>query len=157
MLQVPRRSVLLAPVALAAAAATAACTDTAPPPPPTDPDRVALEAAQTIEAELLGLAGRWSVAATGATRLATQVTDVLEAHLATLATTLGSTPVGTPSASTTSAEPELVTSSTLAIAAARAAHAHTTSLRSTGGQAAQLLASIAASDSAIADALRKSS
>ncbi|HVQ87618.1 MAG TPA: hypothetical protein VMT88_05485 [Actinomycetes bacterium] len=158
---VSRRAVLLSP-ALAAgsivtAAALAGCTDEAPPVA-IDPDRVALTAALVREQQLLNNAQavarterQSAIAAAGMQ----QIEAVLTTHVETLTATLGGS---TPSPSTTLTTPELtpqeLTAQELARASDRVAQEHTRALRTVGDEPARLLASLAASDAALASFLR---
>lgn len=148
MSSVSRRTVLVAPVALALGASVAGCT--APPAPIAhDPDRDALDAALLLEQSLSSHAGTW----TGGPVSRESVIHVLDAHVTRLTQTLG--PSASPTTPSPTTPPPTPSTSTQALrtAAARAATAHTKASQSAGPQTAQLLASLAASDAAIAAAL----
>lgn len=148
MSSVSRRLVLTAPVALALGASVSGCT--APPAPVApDPDRDALDAALVIERSLRSRAGTL----TGGSVSRTSITRVLDTHISRLVETLGpSASSPSPSPSTPPPSPA-TTPRELQTATERAASAHTKVSQGAGPQTAQLLASLAASDAAIAAAL----
>jgi hypothetical protein len=128
----------------------AGCTSE-PEAPPVDPDRLHLEGARDVEAQLLEVL---RAAPTGDVPEAAVV--AVEQHLTALDAALGrqGAPSSSASASSsTSASPTDAQTGPLR-AADRAAAQHTKALRSTSAAITPLLASIAASDAAIAAALR---
>ena len=153
---VSRRAFVISPVAAAGSLLTlglvSGCTDK-PSAIPVDPDRVALLAALERERGLLAQSLRWE----GDEVPAAEVHRVLQTHVERLADTV-STPV-TPTSTATSPTPttSVVTApSTLDVAreADRVADEHTQSVSAAGAETAQLLASLAASDAAVAAYLR---
>lgn len=155
---VTRRRFLTAPVLLLGGSTLAACSDR-PAPVALDPERERLDAALVLESQLLLDATTW--AADDPSRM--PVTTVFSTHVERLQQTLtGTTP---PSASATddpATSTELTTDSPtppttagLAEQVRRAVAAHTRALRDADPPVAQLLASIAASDAAVVDSLRR--
>ena len=155
---VSRRAFVISPVAAAdsllASGLTfglvSGCTDK-PSAIPIDPDRVALLAALEREQSLLAQSLSWE----GDAVPAAEVHRALQTHVERLASTVSTsvTPTATPTPTSTS----VVTSpSTLDLAreANRVADVHAQSIPAAGGETAQLLASLAASDAAIAAYLR---
>ena len=122
--------------------------------PPADPDRVSLEEALGVETALLVTVANVRGSGTGAE----QSVHAVQAHVMTLASALRQSPsatagIATPSGA--SASPALPVSVDDAVRAAdRAASAHTRALRSSSAEVTPLLASIAASDAAVASVLR---
>jgi hypothetical protein len=159
MFPVHRRTVLLAPLAAVTGYLLVGCTDAATSPAPSDPEREALMNALNQEADLRQLASRWFEAGNTVVNPQT-VAAVLTTHVDTLARTLRataspvtSTPV-VPSTAASPADAPPVTADTLATAAFRTARSHRRTLMTFSAPAAQLLASIAASDVALATSLR---
>ena len=153
-----RRQVILGSLCLPVLAATA-CTDDPEPPPP-DPDRVALENALEVEQELYVVVGNLKAAG----RDAVMVFGAVEAHVQALDTALGDPPSMTvemtpfESDSPTPSSLERFVSVDEAVRAAdRAVNAHLRALRSASAVISPLLASVAASDAAIAAYLRGAS
>lgn len=151
------RRALVAGAMAVPAVALAACSRT-PEPAPADPERQQLEAAREVEAQLL-------VALQSDDSTPSDATEAVEQHLQALAGALGETePTPSASASPSATSSPSVTASSapsdgLAIlspvkAADRAADEHTRGLRVATARITPLLASIAASDAAIAAALR---
>ena len=140
------RRAVLAAVAVAAgtgAGVITGCTGT-PESPPVDPDRQQLEAARTVETELMQVLR-------AATDVPEDALTAVEAHLTALDDALGDgESAAAPSPSPSATPPAL----TPLRAADRAADQHTRALRSASAAITPLLASIAASDAAIAAALR---
>jgi hypothetical protein len=157
---VSRRAFVISPVAAAGSLVASGltlglvsgCTDK-PSPIPIDPDRVALLAAFERERSLLAQSLLWD----GEAVPAAEVRAVLQTHVERLAST-----VSTPVTPTSTATPTLTGSSVvtepstldLAREAGRVADEHTQSIPAAGAQTAQLLASLAASDAALAAYLR---
>jgi len=156
MFRLSRRAVLLTPLALAAGSSLAACSDSPPEPAPVDPDRQALAAALDEEMTLQAMAHAWAPVSSAANPSAQVVATLLDVHVATLARTLSvatSSPPPSASAAPTGSGPSEappVTTADLAHAAERAAGQHIRASRTVSPAAAQLMASLAASDSALA-------
>jgi hypothetical protein len=143
--------------------ATTACTDD-PEQPPLDPDRVALESALNVEVGLLMLVG--NLKAEG--RDTAMVFGAVEEHVDALDAALGQppsttyelAPLGSPSPSPSDSPSSAPTPSAFATAdeairtADRAVNAHLRALRSASAEITPLLASLAASDAAVAAYLR---
>ncbi len=153
---VSRRAFVLTPVAAAgsilASWLVTGCTDE-PSPTPVDPDRMALLAALEREQDLLAQSLSWE----GDAVPAAEVRRVLQIHVDRLASTVGTTVTPTPTESPTptdSSTATVLSTSELAREADRAADGHTQLLASAGVEPAQLLASLAASDAALAAYLR---
>jgi hypothetical protein len=146
---VSRRAFLAAPILVAIGASVAGCT-TPPAPVADDPDRDALTQALATEEALLAWTKTWDQGSD----LQKAIGRVLNTHVATLTQTLGSsaTPSTTPSPSTSAPSPFTETDA-FRRATLRAAAEHTKASRDAEPQTAQLLASLAASDAAIATAL----
>jgi len=128
------------------------CTDK-PSSVPVDPDRVALLAALERERSLLAQSLSWE----GDAVPATEVRRVLQTHVERLASTVRApvTPTSTTTPTPTSTSVVTVPSTfDLAREADRVADGHTQSIPAAGAETAQLLASLAASDAALAAYLR---
>ena len=147
---VTRRRVLMgaatAPVLLLATA----CTEEPVAPVAPDPDRDALQAAFDIEGGLLAALSSWT-APSGDDK--TAVLQVIESHIDALRTSLGS------QQSSGSASPSSPAESTVSVTRMldAAADEHSRALRTASPPISPLLASIAASDAALAASLRGSS
>ena len=152
-----RRNVVFAPVAsglglmasgLVMTELLSGCTDQ-PQAPPVDTDRVALMQAREREQLLLDQVRSWTPSRR---EPHSTVERVVEGHIVALDDVLdevlGASPTGAGS------DVAKLTTLTLAHAADRAADQHTRALRSAGAEPARLLASIAASDAAVAAHLR---
>lgn len=152
MPSVTRRTVLAAPVILAATAALAGCSDPAPPVA-VDPDRERLAAALVIESGLLDDVAAW----TGSSVLRDQLVAVFTTHVERLRQTLADPAGGASTTSSPSAQPSEsappVTTVQLTQRVGRAVVAHSRALREADPPTAQLLASLAASDTAVSAAL----
>jgi hypothetical protein len=128
----------------------AGCTEEASPPPP-DPDRSALENALAVEEQLrevvTALPPEWQGA------VAAEAVVVVEAHLDVLRSALGeSTPSPSGSSSPSMAPPaDLVD---VLAATDAAVDSHTSALRQASAAISPLLASLAASDAALAALVR---
>jgi hypothetical protein len=162
-----RRALLGGLAALAAVLPLAGCStgqDAGPSASPTpDPDEVARRAVAAAESQLAALAA-WTVTAFPA--LATRVTPAQQAHEAHANELLAGLPTATPSATTSgsppvtsSAAPVVPASPAAALAAlttaqTAAATAATARLGTVTGDLARLLASVAASDAALAALMR---
>ncbi len=155
-----RRRLLVGGLCLPVLAATA-CTDDPEQPPP-DPDRVALETALEVELELYLVVGNLKTDG----RDALMVSDAVEAHVQALDTALGqppsmtvelapvdsASPAASPSPTPTA---QAFTTVEEAIRATdRAVNAHARALRSASAEITPLVASITASDAAVAAYLR---
>jgi hypothetical protein len=131
------------------------CTEDAPPAEP-DPDRVHLEAARDVESQTLQ-----ALIADGPTPdAATDASAVLQSHIDALDAALRTAP--SPAASSTdslsglpSASPTEPANGAAVQALDAAATSHTRALRTASAAITPLLASIAASDAALAAALRR--
>lgn len=146
-----RRRLLAGTASVPLLMAASACTGDPPAALPADPDRAALEAARDVEAELLDSLAGWSDQGTLVDKR--RVNEVLEAHLAALDTALGSSPSPNPSPSPST--PAAIPTSTAVALVDSATRDHTRALRSASAAISPLLASIAASDAALAGALRR--
>jgi hypothetical protein len=154
---VSRRAFVISPVAAAGSLLASgltlgfvsACTDE-PALIPIDPDRVALLAALDRERNLLAQGASWQ----GDAVPATEVQRVLHIHVERLASTVRTSVTST--SPTPTSTPVVVVPSTLELAreADRVADEHTRSIPAAGAETAQLLASLAASDAALAAYLR---
>jgi len=159
MFTVRRRTVLLAPLVVVTGHLLGGCTDKTIPVARNDPDREAVGSALTVETGLLQLAAQWSDAGDFVANPQT-VVAVLTTHVDVLSKALGTTigagssAAASPSSGSSSSAMPRATAATLQIRAGQAARSHTRALLSISGPAAQLLASIAASDIAVADSLR---
>lgn len=162
-----RRRLLLGVVGLpslaAVTAGTSACTSN-PPAPGIDPNRAALEGALVIERALLDVVTAWDGADPAQLALSVVVTEHIEALQSALADAsespatppTPSTPP-TPTATTTPTEDAATgdaTTDTVRRAADDAADQHTRALRAASAMVTPLLASLAASDAAMAASLR---
>ena len=129
-----------------------ACTEGPPPTVAPDPDREALQAAYVTEDELRSALTNW--AAPRAADKAAAV-GIVDQHLEVLGTSLGgaSSPERTASASASASSPAETTATVVGRLDA-AADEHSKALRTSGAQIGPLLASIAASDAALAASLR---
>lgn len=156
---VTRRSLLAGTASLPLLLAASACTSDPPAALPPDPDRAALDAARDVEAELLDSLAGWSEPGMLLDKRTTS--EVLAAHLAALDTALGSSPAPSPSSSSFDSDqlsqsmPAAIPTSTAVALVDAAARDHTRALRSASAAISPLLASIAASDAALAGALRR--
>lgn len=153
---VSRRAFVISPVAAAGSLLTlglvSGCTDK-PSAIPVDPDRVALLAALERERSLLAESLLWE----GDAVAAAEVHLVLQTHVERLADTVSTPVTPTSTATPTPTSTSVVTApSTLDLAreADRVADGHTQSIPAAGAETAQLLASLAASDAAVAAYLR---
>ena len=122
--------------------------------PAADPDRIALEAALEVEQELLGVVERWNRSG----RLPVDAINVVNNHVSTLGIALGKaspspSPTGSSSYLLVPGGPSVSTQAVIA-AADSATNKHTRALRSASPTITPLIASIAASDAAIAAFLR---
>ena len=144
-----RRRVLLGATVSPLLLVATACTEDPPPTVAPDPDREALQAAYVTEDELRSALTNW--AAPRAADKAAAV-GIVDQHLEVLGTSLGgaSSPERTASASAGPAE----TTATVIRRLDAAADEHSKALRTSGAQIGPLLASIAASDAALAASLR---
>lgn len=157
-----RRRLLVGGLCLPVLAATA-CTDDPEQPPP-DPDRVALETALEVELDLYLVVGNLKTDA----RDALMVSDAVEAHVQALDTALGQppsmtyelapvdsvSPAPSPSASPSPSAQAFTTVEEAIRATDRAVNAHARALRSASAEITPLVASITASDAAVAAYLR---
>lgn len=149
-----RRRAILGGLCLPMLAATACTSDPEQPPP--DPDRVALESALDIELNLSMVMG--NLKAEGLDAL--MAFGAVEAHVKALDTALGQPPSVTAevaplgSASPSPSPPTFASVEEGIRAADRAVNAHSRALRSVSAEITPLLASIAASDAAVAAYLR---
>jgi hypothetical protein len=148
---VSRRSVLIAPLG-AVAVLLVGCRSSTEEPAPVDPDRVSLTAALEREESLLQLTAGWR----GTTDLLTPAAAMamVTAHIDALKQTLGGGPTPTASVTPTQDNPPASSDRQLAAAASDTALAHRRALMTTGGPTARLLASLSASDAALARAVR---
>ena len=154
---VTRRRVLLGAVGGSLLLSTGACTDDPPVEPPIDPDRVALEAALELEAAALVSLQGWSASAGDRAVTQADALAVVSAHVTALGAALGTTPSASPSPSDSyELVPTLSTGQAVALLD-DAASDHTRSLRTASAPISPLLASVAASDAALAAAIRRSS
>ncbi len=158
-----RRRLLLGGLGASLLLSVSACTEDPPADLPTDPDRDALEAAKGLEVTTLASLAGWTAGDDDSAVTPTRARAVVGAHISALATALSTPP-------TTSAPPTPVPSGsesflpapvdfTKQVVAAldAAASDHTRALRTASPQITPLLASIAASDAALAAAIRRSS
>jgi hypothetical protein len=145
-----RRRVLLGATVSPLLLVATACTEDPPPTVAPDPDREALQAAYVTEDELRSALTNW--AAPRAADKAAAV-GIVDQHLEVLGTSLGgaSSPERTASASASS---PAETTATVVGRLDAAADEHSKALRTSGAQIGPLLASIAASDAALAASLR---
>ena len=148
-----RRSLVFAPVTsglglmasgLVMTGLISGCTEQ-PQAAPVDADRVALTQAREREQLLLDQVRSWTPSRR---EPHSTVERVVEGHIVALDDVLGASPTQA------AADVENLTTLALAHAADRAADQHTRALRSTGAEPARLVASIAASDAAVAAHLR---
>ena len=143
-----RRRVLLGAAVSPLLVVATACTEDPPPTVAPDPDREALQAAYLTEDELRSALTGWASSRADAKAAAVGVVDQ---HLQVLSTSLG----GAPSLeSTASASNPAETTATVIRRLDAAADEHSKALRTSGAQVGPLLASIAASDAALAASLR---
>lgn len=129
------------------------CRAQAPPPAP-DPDRTALQRALAVEEQL-------AVAVTGLPPdrhqdLTATAVEVIEAHVQVLRSTLGTAPPAVSPSTSPSADPPPPSTGLddVLTAAGAAADSHTRELRRASASISPLLASLAASDAALAALVR---
>jgi hypothetical protein len=134
----------------------AGCTDQVEPAPP-DPDRVALEQALAVEASLLAVLSAWEDG--GATAL--DAVEVVDQHVQVLRAALGASPSPSPTEPSPPSQPSPTEPSAADPSTADvqrgiddAADAHSAALRTASAGVSPLLASLAASDAALAAWLR---
>ncbi len=156
---VTRRRLLVGAAGVPLLLSASACTQDPADDLPVDPDREALEAAYEVEAATLASLEGWSLKANDSTVTPTEARTVINAHISALAMALSATPSAAPSSSGSESYELVPTLSTAQTAAVldSAADDHTRALRSASPEISPLLASIAASDAALAAALRRSS
>lgn len=144
-----RRRVLLGAAVSPLLFVATACTEDPPPTVAPDPDRDALQAAYVTEDQLRSALTSWA-APRGDDKAA--AVGIVDQHLEVLSTSLGgaSSPERTSSASAGPAE----TTATVIRRLDAAADEHSKALRTSSAQIGPLLASIAASDAALAASLR---
>ncbi|HEX5017753.1 MAG TPA: hypothetical protein VFX15_09225 [Actinomycetes bacterium] len=152
---VTRRRVLVGAVAVSVVPFGASGCTSGNDEPVTDPDRLALESALNVEVTLhrtlQGLA-RGDAATQDA---ATQGVQAVDAHVTALSTALNEALEASPSSSASGTPEETTTTVGDAVRAAdHAADQHRRALRSASAEISPLLASIAASDAAVAALLR---
>lgn len=130
--------------------AVTGCTEKAAPPPP-DPDRSALEDALAVEEQLRDVAA--ALPPDGRYAFALDAVGIVDAHLEVLRSALGeSTPSSSGSPSPSTAPP--VDLADLLSATDAAVDSHTSALRQASPVVSPLLASLAASDAALAALVR---
>jgi hypothetical protein len=148
-----RRRLLLAGPA-AALGALAACSE--PEAPPIDPDRVALESALAAEEVL---AAAIAASTFDSPELRVQALAVSDRHVSELREALGAGSAGSaspaPSPSPTTAGPSTGSTDDLVRVLDQTADAHTRALRRAPASLVPFLASLAASDAALAAAVRQ--
>ena len=127
------------------AIALAGCSDT-PAPADVDPDRLLLDQALLAESALLAVLGQPRTLAELGDALHAEAENIVNQHLERLSEILGSSPQ--PSAS------ESGDGASFVLAARATAHSHLNALEIAGPSAAQLLASLGASDLVLATAAR---
>jgi hypothetical protein len=163
---VTRRRVLLAAAGGPLVFSIGACTDDPPVEPPADPDREALEAAREVEMTALASIEEWWPDVAESSITAPNASAVVGAHVIALDDALSATPTPAVQPQTPSPSPspslsmELVPAPSTAQVVALlddAARQHTRALRTASPEISPLLASIAASDAALAAAIRRSS
>ncbi len=156
---VTRRVLLIGAVGIPMSLSVTACTGDAPVDLPADPDREALEAAQEVEVATLAALEGWPMDANDGTVTRAEVSSAISAHIAALVAALTSTPPAIPSPSGSGSYALIPTLSTAQVVAMldSAASEHTRALRTASPEISPLLASIAASDAAVAAAIRQSS
>jgi hypothetical protein len=161
---VTRRRLLVGAVGVPLLLSASACTEDAPADLPADPDRDALQAARDVEAATLVSLENWPAEDVGSSAVTPAAArTVVSAHVDVLDQTLGQ-PLGQPlSRAPTASGAEsyeldrtLSTGQVVALLDS-AADAHTRALRGASPEISPLLASIAASDAALAAAIRQSS
>ena len=131
--------------------AVAGCTEEEASPPPPDPDRSALENALAVEEQLRDVVSALPPDRQGA--VAAEAVGVVGAHLEVLRSALGEStpsPSGSPSPSTASPTDlvEVLAATDVAV------DSHTAALRQASSATSPLLASLAASDAALAALIR---
>lgn len=156
---VARRRVLLGAAAAPLMLVATGCTDEPAPQVVVDPDREALEAAYGVEDQLGRLLTQWTSSPDEArTRADAVIGQHLDALSASLGGVLGGEPLPTasPPESDPAASPDASTATTTDLVRALddAADAHSRALRTASAPISPLLASIAASDAALAASLR---
>lgn len=153
-----RRQVLLGAVGAPLLLIIGGCTDQPAVEVAPDPDRQTLEATEEIEAETLSALAGWSDGADNSAVSRDEARSVISAHIAALATALSAPPSTAPSSSESESYELVPTLSTAQAVAAldSAADEHTRALRSASAEISPLIASIAASDAALAAAIRRS-
>jgi hypothetical protein len=155
---VTRRRVLLSAVGGPLLLSIGACTDDPPAQPPADPDREALQAARDVEAGALAAMVGWDTAADESSVTPTDARATVGAHVSALDKALTATPTPTPTGSGDAYELLPSPDSWQVVVALRsAAKHHTRALRTASPEISPLLASIAASDAALAAAIWRSS
>ncbi len=157
---VTRRRLLVGAVGVPLLLSASACTEDAPAELPADPDRDALQAARDVEAATLVSLENWPAEDVGSSAVTPAAArTVVSAHVDVLDQTLSQPPSRAPTASRSESYELDRTLSTGQVVALldSAADDHTRALRGASPEISPLLASIAASDAALAAAIRQSS
>ena len=136
--------------------AMGACTEDPPVEPPADSDREALEAAREAEAAALAAMEGWEARTDASAVAPTEARTVVIAHVTALDDALSATPAPSPTGSESLERVPAPSTEQVVALLDDAAGQHTRALRTSSPEISPLLASIAASDAALAAAIRRS-